>query len=223
MNKTTKMLAVFLTAGLLLAGCAQKESTKSTSPSSTKATSKATSKSSAKEKTKESSTDESKKEDALAGAQKTVLETSDEAGKSTITLYYKGDTLLLQEKVDDYDVSKVPGENPLETMKEAVAKSQEKFKDLMGHGFELTSEYKDGIFYIRNTIDYTKIDFNKLKEIVPGFNPLDDKTVSYSVTKDSLIKAEWSKNKPNGEQLSLLLFFLFWYEFMGIFGKIGLR
>ena len=88
MNKTTKMLAVFLTAGLLLAGCAQKESTKSTSQSSTKATSKATSKSSAKEKTKE---------DALAGAQKTVLETSDEAGKSTITLYYKGDTLLLQE------------------------------------------------------------------------------------------------------------------------------
>ena len=62
------------------------------------------------------------------------------------------------------------------------------FNDLMGQGFELTSEYKDGIFYIRNTIDYTKIDFKKLKEIVPGFNPLDDKTVSYSVTKDSLIK-----------------------------------
>ena len=41
MNKTTKMLAVFLTAGLLLAGCAQKETTKSTSQSSTKATSKA--------------------------------------------------------------------------------------------------------------------------------------------------------------------------------------
>ena len=184
MNKTTKMLAVFLTAGLLLVGCAQKETTKSTTQSSTKATTK----SSAKEKTKESSTDESKKEDALAGAQKTVLETSDEAGKSTITLYYKGDTLLLQEKVDDYDVSKVPGENPLESMKEAVAKSQETFKDLMGHGFELTSEYKDGIFYIRNTIDYTKIDLKKLKEIVPGFNPLDDNTVSYSVTKDSLIK-----------------------------------
>ena len=188
MNKTVKTVAILLSAGFLLVGCAPKEKSKSTDQSSTKVTSKATSKSSAKEKKKESSTDESKKEDALAGAQKTVLETSDEAGKSTITLYYKGDTLLVQEKVDDYDVSKVPGENPLETMKEAVAKSQEKFKDLMGHGFELTSEYKDGIFYIRNTIDYTKIDFNKLKEIVPGFNPLDDKTVSYSVTKDSLIK-----------------------------------
>ena len=197
MNKTVKTLAILLSVGFLLVGCAPKEKSKSTDQSSTKATSKATSKSSAKEKTKESSTNESKKEsstneskkeDALAGAQKTVLETSDEAGKTTVTLYYKGDTLLVQEKVDDYDVSKVPGENPLETMKEAVAKSQEKFKDLMGHGFELTSEYKDGIFYIRNTIDYTKIDFNKLKEIVPGFNPLDDKTVSYSVTKDSLIK-----------------------------------
>lgn len=174
--------------GFLLVGCASKEKSKSTDQSSTKVTSKATSKSSAKEKKKESSTDESKKEDALAGAQKTVLETSDEAGKSTVTLYYKGDTLLVQEKVDDYDVSKVPGENPLESMKEAVARSQEKFKDLMGHGFELTSEYKDGIFYIRNTIDYTKIDLKKLKEIVPGFNPLDDNTVSYSVTKESLIK-----------------------------------
>lgn len=188
MNKTVKTVAILLSAGFLLVGCAPKEKSKSTDQSSTKATSKATSKSSAKEKTKESSTDESKKEDALAGAQKTVLETSDEAGKSTVTLYYKGDTLLVQEKVDDYDVSKVPGENPLESMKEAVARSQEKFKDLMGHGFELTSEYKDGIFYIRNTIDYTKIDLKKLKEIVPGFNPLDDNTVSYSVTKDSLIK-----------------------------------
>lgn len=188
MNKTVKTAAILLSVGFLLAGCAQKEKSKSTSQTSTKVTSKVTSKSSAKEKTKESSTVESKKEDVLAGAQKTVLETSDEAGKSTITLYYKGDTLLVQEKVDDYDVSKVPGENPLESMKEAVARSQEKFKDLMGHGFELTSEYKDGIFYIRNTIDYTKIDLKKLKEIVPGFNPLDDNTVSYSVTKDSLIK-----------------------------------
>lgn len=189
MNKTVKTVAILLSAGLLLAGCAQKESTKSTSPSSTKATSKATSKSSAKEKTKDSSTDEVKEDDSRVGAQKTVLETSDEAGKSTVTLYYKGDTLLVQEKVDDYDISKMDGDNPLETMKEAVAKSQEKFKDLMGHGFELTSEYKDGIFYIYNTIDYTKIDLQKLKEIVPGFNPLNDSTVSYSVTKESLINS----------------------------------
>lgn len=167
---------------------AKSSSSKVEKSSSSESKSSNSSKSSANDKTKDSKKDDSKKEDSIADAQKTVLETSDEAGKSIITLYYKGDTLLLQEKVDDYDVSKVPGENPLETMKEAVAKSQEKFKDLMGHGFELTSEYKDGIFYIRNTIDYTKIDFNKLKEIVPGFNPLDDKTVSYSVTKDSLIK-----------------------------------
>lgn len=189
MNKTVKNLTILLTASLLLVGCGPKEEPKSTVQTSTKATTKATTESSTKAKTKDSSTDEVKKEDSRAGAQKTVLEASDEAGKSTVTLYYKGDTLLVQEKVDDYNISKMDGDNSLEEMKEAVAISQEKFKDLMGNGFELTSEYKDGIFYIYNTIDYTKIDLQKLKEIVPGFNPLNDSTVSYSVTKESLINS----------------------------------
>lgn len=189
MNKTVKNLTILLTASLLLVGCGPKEEPKSTVQTSTKATTKAITESSTKAKTKDSSTDEVKKEDSRAGAQKTVLEASDEAGKSTVTLYYKGDTLLVQEKVDDYNISKMDGDNPLEEMKEAVAISQEKFKDLMGNGFELTSEYKDGIFYIYNTIDYTKIDLQKLKEIVPSFNPLNDSTVSYSVTKESLINS----------------------------------
>ena len=189
MNKTVKNLTILLTASLLLVGCGPKEEPKSTVQTSTKATTKAITESSTKAKTKDSSTDEVKKEDSRVGAQKTVLEASDEAGKSTVTLYYKGDTLLVQEKVDDYNISKMDGDNPLEEMKEAVAISQEKFKDLMGNGFELTSEYKDGIFYIYNTIDYTKIDLQKLKEIVPGFNPLNDSTVSYSVTKESLINS----------------------------------
>ena len=189
MNKTIKTVAILLSAGLLLVGCAPKEKTKSTDQTSTKATTKTTTESSTKAKTKASSTDESKKEDALSGAQKTVLETRDEAGKSTITLYYKGDTLLVQEKVDDYDVSKVAGDNPLESMKEAVARSQEKFKDLMGHGFELTSEYKDGIFYIRNTIDYTKVDIQKLKEIIPTLNLEADNTISYSKAKELFINS----------------------------------
>ena len=194
MNKTVKTVAILLSAGLLLVGCSPKEKPKSTAQTSTKATSKAKTESSTKAKTKASSTDESKKEDVLAGAQKTVLETSDEAGKSTITLYYKGDTLLVQEKVDDYDVSKVPGENPLESMKEAVTRSQEKFKDLMGHGFELTSEYKDGIFYIRNTIDYTKVDIQKLKEIIPTLNLEADNTISYSKAKELFINSGMVEN-----------------------------
>ena len=98
------------------------------------------------------------------GAQKTVLETSDEAGKSTITLYYKGDTLLLQEKLMITTSQKFLVRILLKPWKKPLLRAKEKFKDLMGHGFELTSEYKDGIFYIRNTIDYTKIDFNKLKK-----------------------------------------------------------
>ncbi len=39
------------------------------------------------------------KEDALAGAiKRSVLETSDKAGKSTITLYYKGRYLVITRK-----------------------------------------------------------------------------------------------------------------------------
>ena len=53
MNKTTKMLAVFLTAGLLLVGCSSKEKPKSTAQTSTKATTKAPTESSTKAKTKE--------------------------------------------------------------------------------------------------------------------------------------------------------------------------
>lgn len=189
MNKNVKTVAILLSVGFLLVGCSSKEKPKSTAQTSTKATTKAPTESSTKAKTKESSTDKSKKKDALADAQKTVLETSDEAGKSTITLYYKGDTLLVQEKVDDYDVSKVAGDNPLETMKEAVTRNQEKFKDLMGHGFELTSEYKDGIFYIRNTIDYTKVDMQKLKEIIPTLNLEADNTISYSKAKELFINS----------------------------------
>ena len=189
MNKTVKNLTILLTASLLLVGCGPKEEPKSTVQTSTKATTKATTESSTKAKTKDSSTDEVKKEDSRAGAQKTVLEASDEAGKSTVTLYYKGDTLLVQEKVDDYNISKMDGDNPLEEMKEAVAISQEKFKDLMGNGFELTSEYKDGIFYITNTIDYTKVDIKKLKEIIPTLNLEADNTISYSKAKELFIKS----------------------------------
>lgn len=104
MNKTVKTVAILLSAGLLLVACAPKENPKSTAQTSTKSTTKSTTESSTKAKTKNSSTDEVKEEDSRAGAQKTVLETSDEAGKSTVTLYYKGDTLLVQEKVDDYNI-----------------------------------------------------------------------------------------------------------------------
>ena len=189
MNKTVKNLTILLTASLLLVGCGPKEEPKSTAQTSTKATTKATTESSTKAKTKDSSTEEVKEDDSRAGAQKTVLETSDEAGKSIVTLYYKGDTLLVQEKVDDYNIANMDGETTLQGLKASVANSEEKFKDVLGKGFELKSEYKDGIFYISNTIDYTKVDLKKLQEIVPGFQPLEDNTISYSTTKDSFIKS----------------------------------
>lgn len=70
MNKTVKTVAILLSAGLLLVGCASKEKPKSTAQTSTKATTKATTESSTKAKTKNSSTDEVKEEDSRVGAKK---------------------------------------------------------------------------------------------------------------------------------------------------------
>ena len=131
MNKTTKTLAILFTAGLLLAGCVQKDNTKATTESTTKATDESKTKESSKEKSSSSTTVDTK-EDSKAGAQKTVLEISDENGKSVMTLYYKGDTLLVQEKVDDYNIAKMDGETTLQELKASVANSEEKFKDVLG-------------------------------------------------------------------------------------------
>ncbi len=172
---------------------------------------KATSKSSAKEKDKESSIMKAKRGMHPAGAQKLFSKRSDEAGKFTVTLYYREIPLLLQEKVDDMTSQKC-SENPWNHERSRRQVSQE-FKDY-GHGFELTSEYKDGIFYIRHTIDYTKTIFNKLKEIVPGLT-LDDKTAQ-------LFNERQSYQGRNGRKInkwesSSALLLLFSYEFMGIF------
>ncbi len=72
------------------------------------------------------------KEDALAGAIKTILETSDDS-KSTITLHYKEIPRYYKKKLM-ITTSQKCLVRTLETMKEAVAKSQVKIKDLMGHG-----------------------------------------------------------------------------------------
>ena len=87
-----------------------------------------------------------------------------------MTLYYKGDTLLVQEKVDDYNIANMDGETTLQGLKASVANSEEKFKDVLGKGFELKSEYKDGIFYISNTIDYTKVDLKKITRNCTGLS-----------------------------------------------------
>lgn len=195
MNKTTKTLALLFTAGLVLAGCGQKQDSTATTQAQAKAETTTAAPTTATPTTAAPTTVAQAKTDMPADAKKTVLEASDEAVKATMTLYYKDDVLLKQESVTTYIVSKMEGENPLETLKKSSAKTEEKLKDFIGKGFEIKTDYKDDVFTITYSFDYTKLDMNKLKEVYPTLNLRDDNTLGYSEFKEALLKGGYKEKQ----------------------------
>ena len=195
MNKTTKTLALLFTAGLVLAGCGQKQDSTATTQAQAKAETTTAAPTTATPTTAAPTTVAQAKTDMPADAKKTVLEASDEAVKATMTLYYKDDVLLKQESVTTYIVSKMEGENPLETLKNSSAKTEEKLKDFIGKGFEIKTDYKDDVFTITYSFDYTKLDMQKFKEAIPNLNLRDDNTIGYSQFKEALIKGGYKEKQ----------------------------
>ena len=193
MNKTTKTLALLFTAGLVLAGCGQKQDSTATTQAKVETTTAAPT--TATPTTAAPTTVAQAKTDMPADAKKTVLEASDDAVKAVMTLYYKDDVLLKQESVTTYIVSKMEGENPLETLKKSSAKTEEKLKDFIGKGFEIKTDYKDDGFTITYSFDYTKLDMNKLKEVYPTLNLRDDNTLGYSEFKEALLKGGYKEKQ----------------------------
>ena len=193
MNKTTKAFALLFTAGLVLAGCGQKQDSTATTQAKVETTTAAPT--TATPTTAAPTTVAQAKTDMPADAKKTVLEASDDAVKAVMTLYYKDDVLLKQDSVTTYIVSKMEGENPLETLKKSSAKTEEKLKDFIGKGFEIKTDYKDDVFTITYSFDYTKLDMNKLKEVYPTLNLRDDKTLSYSEFKEGLLKGGYKEKQ----------------------------
>ena len=193
MNKTTKAFALLFTAGLVLAGCGQKQDSTATTQAKVETTTAAPT--TATPTTAAPTTVAQAKTDMPADAKKTVLEASDEAAKAVMTLYYKDDVLLKQDSVTTYIVSKMEGENPLETLKNSSAKTEEKLKDFIGKGFEIKTDYKDDVFTITYSFDYTKIDMKKLKETIPGLNLRDDNTLGYSQFKEALINGGYKEKQ----------------------------
>ena len=195
MNKTTKAFALLFTAGLVLAGCGQKQDSTATTQAQTTATPTTAAPTTAAPTTATPTTVAQAKTDMPADAKKTVLEASDDAVKAVMTLYYKDDVLLIQESVTTYIVSKMEGENPLETLKKSSAKTEEKLKDFIGKGFEIKTDYKDDVFTITYSFDYTKLDMNKLKEVYPTLNLRDDNTLGYSEFKEALLKGGYKEKQ----------------------------
>ena len=193
MNKTTKTLALLFTAGLVLAGCGQKQDSTATTQAKVETTTAAPT--TATPTTAAPTTVAQAKTDMPADAKKTVLEASDDAVKAVMTLYYKDDVLLKQDSVTTYIVSKMEGENPLEALKKSSASTEEKLKDFKGKGFEIKTDYKDDVFTITYSFDYTKLDMNKLKEVYPTLNLRDDNTLGYSEFKEALLKGGYKEKQ----------------------------
>ena len=178
MNIKVKQLTLIATAGFLLAACGQGKKEETTVATT------------AQEMTAAPTTVYS-----LEDAQKAVFETVSVSGKDTVTLYYKDDVLLKQEVVTKFIVSKMEEKNPLDTLKKTAQKSQERLKDFIGKGFEIKTDYKNDIFTFAYSFDYTKLDMQKLKELIPDLKPRDDNTISYSNYKDSLVQQGYKEKQ----------------------------
>ena len=178
MNTKVKQLTLLATAGFLLASCGQGKKEETTVATTTQETTAAPT-----------------TVYSLEDAQKAVFETVSVSGKDTVTLYYKDDVLLKQEVVTKFIVSKMEEKNPLEMLKKTAQKTQEKMKDFIGKGFELKTDYKDDVFTFAYSFDYTKLDMQKLKELIPDLNPRDDNTISYSNYKDSLVQQGYKEKQ----------------------------
>lgn len=178
MNIKVKQITLLATAGFLLAACGQGKKEETTVATTTQETTAAP-----------------KTVYSLEDAQKAVFETVSVSGKDTVTLYYKDDVLLKQEAVSQFFVSKMEEKNPLDTLKKTAQKSQERLKDFIGKGFEIKTDYKNDIFTFAYSFDYTKLDMQKLKELIPDLKPRDDNTISYSNYKDSLVQQGYKEKQ----------------------------
>ena len=185
MKNTVIVFALLFTSAFLLGACGQEKKEETTIATTQETTTTAT------PTTATPTTAAPTTVYSLEGAQKAVFEAASHSGTDTMTLYYKDDVLLKEEKVSTFIISKVAGDNPLEMLKKAAGETKEKLKVLIGKGVEYNTDYKDDVFTITYSYDYTKIDIQKLKEINPHIPLRDDNTRSYSQYRDALLDAKY--------------------------------
>ena len=202
MNKLTKVSALLFTSALLLAACGQdkKEETTvaTTQAPTTQATTQATT-TTQKATTAQAQTTVAKS-DAKDG--QVAFERINGNNITKVTITFKDGVIqkMTTDSIIDFDISGLP-----ETSKEAFKQALQTQKQTMEQSYNQLKDQIQGVtglkvdFHIEGTkyiqsyeVDYSNVDFDKLKEIDPDFTSKEEAT-NYEQIIQSLLDAEFTR------------------------------
>ena len=202
MNKLTKVSALLFTSALLLAACGQdkKEETTvaSTQAPTTQATTQATTTTPATTTAQAQTT--VAKSDAKDG--EVAFERINGNNITKVKITFKDGLIqkMTTDSIIDFDISGLP-----ETSKEAFKQALQTQKQTMEQSYNQLKDQIQGVtglkvdFHIEGTkyiqsyeVDYSNVDFDKLKEIDPDFTSKEEAT-NYEQIIQSLLDAEFTR------------------------------
>ena len=199
MNTRTKQLALLATCGFFLVACGQNKDSEEKNPTTVAQTTQVqatVAQTTTATPTTTAPTTVAKTNDPNAQEEQAVFEISLPRSFTTMIIYHKGDQVTRQVTKNIFDFTSLPGIT--EETKEIIAKAQketveatykiakERSKNM--EGFIVTLESEGEKLIQSFEMDYTKIDFTKLKEIDPEFK-LNKYSTSFEAMKKVLLEA----------------------------------
>ena len=202
MNKLTKVSALLFTSALLLAACGQsqkEETTVATTQETTQATTQATTTTTQKATTAQTQTTVAKS-DTKEG--QVAFERINGNNITKVKITFKNGVVqkMTTDSIIDFDISGLPEaskeafKQALQTQKQTMEQSynqlKEQIKDVTGLKLDIRME---GTKYIQSyEVDYSNVDFDKLKEVDPDFTSKEEAT-NYEQIIQSLLDAGFTR------------------------------
>ena len=202
MNKLTKVSALLFTSALLLAACGQDKKEEITVATTQAPTTQATTQ--ATTTTQVTTTAQAQttvaKSDAKDG--QVAFEKINGNNITKVTITFKDGVIqkMTTDSIIDFDISGLPEtsreafKQALQTQKQTMEQSYNQLKDQIQGVTGLKVDFHiEGTKYIQSyEVDYSNVDFDKLKEIDPDFTSKEEAT-NYEQIIQSLLDAEFTR------------------------------
>ena len=202
MNKLTKVSALLFTSALLLAACGQDKKEETTVATTQAPTTQATTQ--ATTTTQVTTTAQAQttvaKSDAKDG--QVAFEKINGNNITKVTITFKDGVIqkMTTDSIIDFDISGLPEtsreafKQALQTQKQNMEQSYNQLKDQIQEVTGLKIDFRmEGTKYIQSyEVDYSNVDFDKLKEIDPDFTSKEEAT-NYEQIIQSLLDAGFTR------------------------------